>query len=244
MIPLQTQLLRDFVITQLAVIAQDQRQAIVLWQGWDGNPRLCSSLPPYCRPQRRRLGAGCLDHDSTFNFHNHLPSTVTAPQKVNALVASHPKQPSGERYRTVVALDGTLKLEKDFAGGIFGVLPRVQHVTAQAEYTTDIAAMDLLQRFGIVVLGAFYYALQIPLLHLLCFDLAGFSPFVFFFLASTKQYAADRIKLQIYFGTKGNKAGRLGVVLAGFELLTTAMKKKPLAAYPASGNSPVSFESA
>src|SRR5579864_179452 len=159
MVLLQLQLLPNFVITQLAVIAQDQRHAIVFRQACDGGLQLRLLLPADDRPQRRRLRTGGFgDCGPVFNFHNYLLSTPTAPQNVNALVASHPQQPSGERRRTVVAGDGTLQLEEDFAGGIFRALPRVQHVTAKTEYARHIAAMDLPKGLGIVALGALDYA--------------------------------------------------------------------------------------
>src|SRR5438132_275830 len=53
MVPLQAQLLPDFVITQLAVIAQDQRQAKVLRQACDGSLQLRPLLHPDDTAQRR-----------------------------------------------------------------------------------------------------------------------------------------------------------------------------------------------
>ena len=79
MILLQTQLLPDFVITQLAVIAHDQRHAIFHRQVRDGDPHL---LPLLClddHPQRRQLRTGCLENRRVFDFHNHLPSTLPSP---------------------------------------------------------------------------------------------------------------------------------------------------------------------
>src|SRR5271165_4739258 len=90
-VPLQAQLLCNFVITQFAVIAQDQRHAMVLRQTCDGIPHPRPLLCAEDCTQRRQLRAGCLDdRDSCFNFHNHLLSTLPAPQSVNALVTSHP----------------------------------------------------------------------------------------------------------------------------------------------------------
>src|SRR5437016_8115144 len=59
-----------------------------------------------------------------------------------------------------------------FAGGIFCPLPLVQHVTAQAEYAPDIAAIDFPQSLDIVAPSALYYALKIQPLHLLGLALA------------------------------------------------------------------------
>src|SRR5271166_6685939 len=133
-VPFQVQLPRDFVIAQFAVIAQDQRHPIIVRQACDGVPHLRPLFLADDGPQRRGLRTGRFDDGSfVFNFHNHPPTPLPAPQGVNALVASYPQQPPGERYRTVIALDGVLQLEEYFAGGILRALPRVQHVTAQSE---------------------------------------------------------------------------------------------------------------
>src|SRR5258708_35529028 len=90
-VPLQAQLLRDFVITQLAVIAQDQRHAIVLRQACEGIPHLRSLLRADDSTQRRRLRTGCLDAGgSVFTFPKHLQSTLPTPESVTTLAASEP----------------------------------------------------------------------------------------------------------------------------------------------------------
>jgi hypothetical protein len=66
-------------------------------------------------------------------------------------------------------------------------------VTAQAEYTPDIVAIDFPQSLGILAPRALDYALKIPPLHVLA--LARLWSFALVLSASIKQYAADRRKL-------------------------------------------------
>src|SRR5580700_3560995 len=79
-VPLQVQLLRDFVIAQFAVIAENQRHAVVLRQTCDGIPYLSPLFRADDSTQRRRLRTGRLDDRSSFfDFHNHAASTLPAP---------------------------------------------------------------------------------------------------------------------------------------------------------------------
>src|SRR5580700_830423 len=73
-VPFQVQLLRDFVIAQFAVISQNQRHAIIVWQACDGIPHLRPIFLADDSTQRRWLRTGCLDdRGSVFNFHNRPP---------------------------------------------------------------------------------------------------------------------------------------------------------------------------
>src|SRR5271167_1751368 len=90
-VPLQVQLLRDFVIAQFAVIAEDEGHAIIVRQACDGVPYLRPLFLADDSTQWRRFRTGRLDdRGSVFNVRNRPPPTLPAPQSVNALVASYP----------------------------------------------------------------------------------------------------------------------------------------------------------
>jgi hypothetical protein len=84
--------------------------------------------------------------------------------------------------------------------------------------------MDLPEGLGIVTLGALYYALQILPLHLRGFDLVELPPFRTVLLGVHKAVRSRPNKVTQILGTKGTKAGRLAVVLAGFELPLLSMR--------------------
>src|SRR5204863_7870072 len=104
---------------------------------------------------------------------------------------------------------------------IFCPLAGVQHVTTQAEYTPDIAAIDLPQCLDIVAPCALYYALKIQPLHLLGLAFARLWSLRLFLSAYSEAVRSRSNKVtQILGDEREPEAGRLAIVVAGFELPT------------------------
>jgi hypothetical protein len=143
-------LLRNFVVAQVAVIAQRERYPVLVRQGGDGLAYAVASFVGDHLLQRRGLVHRQLQRLRRLRLEKALLELPPA-QAIHAIVTGDAQQPARERQRFLVTLDGLGQPREHFAGGVLGVLMAPHQVPAQSKNPRPEKLIKLAKSFRVVI---------------------------------------------------------------------------------------------